>query len=230
MNSDPKDSFESTDPQTSVDMLMAGVLEVATAALGVSAVLAKTLAQETARGNPVPEPEGRGSPLNVVVHYGVAAVTNVVKLVVSGVGVTTNETANQSAEPTRSADAVNRSPNSVTRRPATPSVANLPTVHCGSTLRIPLSIENPGSEPMDNMMITCLSLDAVTEGIGQMLDQHAIRFQPETLSIAPKDFEKLTVFIETQPETVGADYTAIIGIGAEGFETTLNFRVIAAQG
>lgn len=241
MNSDPKDSFENADPQTSADMLMAGVLEVATTALSIGASLVKTLAQETAGGKPVPEPEGRVSPLNTVVHYGVAAVTNVVKLVVSGVGVTPNGAANPSANPSvyqstelgRTSVAVERSSDSSPKSSVNSSPLNLPTVHCGGVLRIPLSIENPGIESMDNMAVRCLSLDAVIpldtvmEESGQIHDPPTIRFQPTTLSIAPKDFEKLTVFIETQPETTVGEFRAVIGIGTENFETTLQFRVIA---
>lgn len=242
MNSDPKDSFENADPQTSADMLMAGVMEVATTALAIGASLLKTLAQETAGGKPVPEPEGRVSPLNTVVYYGVATVTNVVKLVVSEVGVAPNGVANPSANSSvyqatelgRTSVAVERSSDSSPQSSVNFSPLNLPTVHCGGVLRIPLSIENPSVESMDNMAVRCLSLDAVrpldtvTEGSGQIHNSPTLRFQPATLSIAPKDFEKLTVFIETQPGTRVGDFRAVIGIGAENFETTLQFRVIAA--
>jgi hypothetical protein len=227
MNPDPKDTFEKIDPQAGVDKLMTGVLEIATATLGISATLAKTLAQETAKGNSIPEPEGRESPLNTTVHYGIATVTNVLKLVIASVPVPTNIPTEQQSESTRSA---NSSSKNDTRNSQNASHPGLPTVHPGSLLRIPLSIENPGVEPMNDMMIYCESLEAlVEEDRGQKLDSNAIRFQPETLSIAPKDFEKLTVFVTTHIETTVGDYTAIIKIGSDNFETILKFRVLAAN-
>ena len=202
-------------------MLSAGVLEVATAALGIGVTLAKTLAQETSQGVPVPPPTDKDSPLNAAVHYSVAAATNVIKLVVSGVGVSTPD----SVSTDKTAQTAPESP--AATNPQRPS--SLPVVHCGSALRIPHSIENPGAEPMNNMNIVCKSLEMTQPlGLGKQLDLILLSFQPDVLSIAPKDFEKLTVLIETRLETTVGDYIAVIAIGSDNFETTLKFRVVAA--
>jgi hypothetical protein len=231
MSAENKDPTRNIDPQAGADMIVAGVIEVLNAALSVGATVAKTIAQQTSGGKSLPEPEGRDSALNDMVHYGVAAVTNVVGLVVSGAGVVSGSV--KPPEPTPQSnysEPQNYSTQSdrTTAPSSSPSVPNLPTVHQGSTLRIPLSIENPSSEPMSDMTFVCLTMSGETAGSGQPLDISAVRFQPQTLSIAPKDFEKLTVFIETYPDTTIGLYKTVIDMGKKNFETVLQFQVIPA--
>jgi len=244
MNSDKPDTPRNIDPQAGADLIVAGVMEVVNAALAVGATIAKSIAQETSGGKPVSRPSSEDSALNEMIHYGVAAVTQVVGLVVSGAGVVS-----QTVQP--SAPSTNPSPSTSSpvparaeadqfrqgdRPPAPPpsptpraTSASLPTVHQGATLRMPLSIENPGNEPMTDMTFVCRSLTGEVGGSGTLLEVGAVRFQPETLAIAAKDFEKLTVFIETQAETAVGHYQAVIGIGPNQFETLLQFQVISSD-
>ena len=104
----------------------------------------------------------------------------------------------------------------------------MPTVHCGSTLRIPLSVENPGQEPMAEMRFACLAVSGGEVSAGELLEAKAFRFEPELLSVAPRDFEKLTVYVDV-PETAAPGlYEAKIGPSPGDFEIVLRLQVIPA--
>ena len=79
--------------------------------------------------------------------------------------------------------------------PAPPSApvpaASFPSISAGSTLRVPLSIDNPGEVAMDD--VTPAVLDATCDG--QEAVPPPVRFTPPKLSIAPRDFEKLVLEI-----------------------------------
>lgn len=205
------ESKQNENKSTGASDIVNGVGEVVGAVLGIGAAVAKTVAQATSGGKEVPAPSG-GGPINAMVHYGVAAVSNVVGTVLSSVNV--------GAAPARPAKSA--APSS----PA-PQATTLPRVRRGASLRIPLSIENPGDEPMRGMSFTCLRMNGGKADAGTPLRERALRFQPETLDVAPKDFEKLTVYIDTAPDTAPARYEAVIGLDQGVFETTIVFEVIA---
>jgi len=94
------------------------------------------------------------------------------------------------------------------------SAASLPVVQRGGTLRIPLSIENPANEPMQHLNFLCLEMRGGSPGQGVPLPVSAVRFQPESLTIEPRDFEKLTVFIDTGFDTLPGKYEAVLGSAA----------------
>ena len=221
MTTEPNSKSTDTASSTVPDATVASVAEVVNAALGVGVALAKTAAQVTSGDRPLPESPGKGSPIDDMVFYGVTAMNNVINLAISGAGMVA-----QSA--------------SVREEPSTPEPAQTaaaytttptgPTVHQGATLRVPLSIENQGREPMSGMTFVCLSMESEPRGAGRLIDKSAVRFQPQTLNVAPKDFEKLVVFVDTAPDTALGQYTATIGLGEGIFENTLTFEVIPASG
>jgi hypothetical protein len=59
-------------------------------------------------------------------------------------------------------------------------------------------------------------------------DLATVRFAPEYLSVAPLDFEKLTVSIELADDADAGAYVLEIALG-EDAQTALTFRVIAAE-
>jgi hypothetical protein len=96
---------------------------------------------------------------------------------------------------------------------------------------MPLSIENPGPEPMSDIEFRCLRMtggQADEDKPFAPLTSQALRFVPQLLTIAPRDFEKLTIYIDVPQETAPGRYQAIIGPEDGSFETTLNFEVISA--
>ncbi len=193
--------------ESDADDLVDGVSRVVESALDLGTAMAKAVAEAASGGKAVEPPTGEGGRLGAFLHYGLAAATGAVGLVLGAAGLSS----------------------SGTRPPArTPSSdpAGGPTVRPGTTLRIPLSIENPGGEPMQAMTFLCLGVTAEPIGPGATLDRRHVRFQPDTLTVAPRDFEKLTVFVDTPADLAPGAYAVVIGLGGGGFETTIRFAVI----
>jgi hypothetical protein len=204
--SDPK----TTEPTSrTTDELVDGVSQVVTAALGVGAAMAKAVAEATAQGRPLPPPAQPDSPLTAMVHYGVATVTNVAGVVMKSVGGIRMDVKPRTGGPA-------------------PAAARSPRVHQGTTLRVPLSIENPSETPMLGVAYRCLELAGGDPDAGVPLGRDAVRFLPPVLDVQPRDFEKLTVYIDTAPHTAPGRYRARIGTGTGGAETALEFEVVAA--
>ena len=191
--------------------LIAGVNEVVNAALNVGASLAKAAAQATAAGLPVNTPTASTGPLNAIVHYSVVTVSNVASMVLKSAGGLKMGVARPSA-PRGAATAA-------------PAPATLPCVHQGATLRIPLSIENPGEQPMNDVAFHCTEMTYLGRATGPALQTGNVRIQPQTLNILPHDFEKLTLFISTQADTTPGRYLATITIGPDG-TTLVEFEVL----
>lgn len=194
--------------------LVAGVTAVVDAALGVGASLAKVFAEATAASRPVAPPASH-APLDAMIHYGLATVTNVAERVtsgVSGLGAAFGRSAGGPAPPASGHAA-----------------AAGPRIHAGATLRVPLSIENPGDAPMTGVVFRCASLRYLGGGAGAPLGPEAVRFHPALLEILPRDFEKLTVFVDTRADTALGRYCATIECGGSALRTPLEFDVVAAE-
>jgi hypothetical protein len=189
----------------------------------VGASLARTVAEATANNKPVPAPPPKAAPLNAIIHYGLITVGNVFNVLAGGLKSRPATAApGSSAGPTRTT----ATPGPTASDGMTGSAASLPVVQRGGTLRIPLSIENPALEPMQQMTFLCLAMRGGTPGAGVPLDISAVRFQPESLSIEPRDFEKLTVFIDTGFDTLPGKYEAVLGLGGGDFEMSVQFKVL----
>lgn len=184
--------------------LTRGVTELVGAVFGVGAAVAKSVAQATAPGKPLPPPPAPQGALGEMIHYGLVAATNLVRLTVSG------------ARPGAKTEAAQAAPE-----------AARPAVSQGATLRIPLSIENPGPEPMQNLQFRALRVETVQVGGGTRLGVSNVRLEPAVLSVAARDFEKLTVYVDTLPQTAPGLYRAVIGTADGGLETAVEFEVTA---
>lgn len=203
--------------------LTRSVTDLVGAVFGVGAAVAKTAAEATSGGRPVPEPSSNQGPLNLMIHYGLSAAANLVRTVV------TTSTAAGSAAGSAARSAGTAA--GAQAASAASATSGGPSVSAGSTLRIPLSIENPGAGPMDNLEFRCLRVEVLKAGEGQKLGVANVRFSPSVLSIAPHDFEKLTVFIDTTPLTAAGVYRAVIGVGTANLESAVQFEVLErAQG
>ncbi|HEX23265.1 MAG TPA: hypothetical protein ENH21_07525 [Chromatiales bacterium] len=204
-----------------------GVSDVINAAFGVGAAIVKTLAEVTAAGKPVTRPDTLQGPLGEMVHYGVTTLTNVIGLVVSVVGGAASGTTG--SKPTKNTSANAPASEATDTREKDNTAPNLPKVHQGETLRIPLSMENPADQPMENLVFACQDMRGTRIGAGQPLTEAALRFQPECLDIAPKDFEKLTLFINTDTQTAPGDYVAHIGVDNGDLEIKVEFEVLPGE-
>lgn len=209
-----KKADNKTQPGAGTDALGKGIADLAQAALGVGVALSRTVADATTSGGKVQAPTADAGQIGEIVHYSVTIVRNLLGLVFTVVG-----SASETASKTGTAGANNK--------PATATAAG-PAVHQGGTLRIPLSVENPGAEPMENLAFRCKDLKASKLGPGAPVDGKAFRFEPQTLSIGPLDFEKVTLFIDAGPQAAPGHYVAAIGIGGDAIELTVAFQVLAA--
>jgi hypothetical protein len=204
------------------EQLVKGVAELASATLGVGATFARIAAEATAGERPVPPPPQPAAPLTSIVHYSAAALVNIVDAVRTGMGEVRAATG-QARPATRAAKA----------RPApaaSPPPAELPTARPDSTLRMPLSIENTSDTPMADLQFTCLALEAEPSGAGTPLTVTSVRFEPASLTVAPHDFEKLTVYVDVPAGTAPGHYLATIGLESGSFHTSFPFAVAAAEG
>jgi hypothetical protein len=186
-----------------------GFSDLLNATFGVIGDLAKRTAEATVPPTrEIPGPAPGAPPLNVAVHYGVATATNVLGLLGSSLR-----------------DAYR--PGTPSPRPADTAAptGRGPGVRAGGTLRIPLSIENPADEPMQRFAATVLAVRYRGGADGIPLAVDAVRLEPETLTIASKDFEKLTVFVRTVRDTAPGPYEALIALGDSPHETTVRFDV-----
>jgi hypothetical protein len=195
--------------------------------MGVGAALAKATAEATARGKQVPAPPaGSFNPMNIMVHYSLAAMVNVMGAMADGLGEVRGAATGPDVGPPP-ANQPKAAPDAPTQ-PAAAQESNLPTVHCGATLRIPLSVENPNPEAMSDMRFACLKVSGGEVSAGQLLGPDDFRFEPELLSVAPRDFEKLTVYIDVPETAAPGSYEATIGPSPGDFEIVLRLNVIPA--
>lgn len=197
---------ESNSQTRNVEAIASGITEVIHAALEVGAAVSKTIAEATAAGQPLPPGSPGEGPVADMIHYGVQAVSNVTRQVIRGMPST-------AAASTAAAE---------------PAPSRLPRVHAGSALRIPLSIENTSDTGMPEMKFVCAETVYQGKQAGTPLTSAALKFQPESIAIAPHDFEKLTVLIATAEDTAAGPYLARVGVEGGTFETALRFEVVPA--
>ncbi|MCC6534092.1 MAG: hypothetical protein IT531_16205 [Burkholderiales bacterium] len=185
--------------------------EVVQAALGVGVSLARVVAEATAGERAVRSPAANAGPLNAIVHYGLAALTNVVGAVAGSVG----------------AFQAGGQPGQAAANAASAPAGGRPRVHRGASLRIPLSIENPGDEPIRDAAFQCVAMQYHDAAPGRALDTGAVRCEPPTLNIMARDFEKLTVHIVVPLDTAPGAYSAQIDLGSGAYRTSIHFDVLA---
>lgn len=103
----------------------------------------------------------------------------------------------------------------------------LPTVISGQKLRIPLSIDNPSTDEVMDLHPALVSL----KGSGSSETyKPKISFEPETLSIAAHDFEKLVVIVKTDKRAKADIWVCTFNFGdSQSGETEFRFEVITQE-
>lgn len=96
-----------------------------------------------------------------------------------------------------------------------------PRVVAGGSLRLPLSIDNPGTTPMENIVPRQVPSDGPDAAL-------ILRFEPESLTIAPADFEKLVVRIAVPADMPPGRYRPAFTLsGQEASPVVLTIEVVA---
>lgn len=146
-------------------------------ALALSESVAQAVAEATT-GRPQPRrPEDTA--LQTIVRHGATATGSLLTTVV---------------EATRNAhDASAAGP-----EPVRPALAR------GETLRMPLSIDNPGSDVMDGIVPT---LEEVAHTDRRSAPPLSVAFEPAELTIGPRDFEKLVVLVSAPADAEPGPWT-----------------------
>lgn len=194
------------------DEIVEGVGDLVSATLDLVGRLARRTASLTAKDPTVPRAPDRTSPVNVIVHYGMVTVSNLLEALTDA-----TDAAIRTARP----DAAAPPERHAGRQ------GGQPTVRAGERLRMPLSIENTTEEPMTDLDLRCVELRFDGRvGHGVPLTEQAVRFEPARVTIAPRDFEKVTVFIDTPPETACGRYEALLALGSDEHRSAVAFRVV----
>lgn len=201
-----------TDP--AVDKVLVQLAGLLNSAVEVGASAARVVARTTAEQASALEPGQLGE----AVRNGATAAGNVLGLFMNGLRAATASPAGDRPGTEASASGA----------PSGSPAAELPTVRAGSTLRVPLLVENREAVEMSGLDFTCRSVDRLVPGEGPGVGRHQVRFEPSTLTVASRDFEKLTVRVATAPETAPGRYRVTIVGGADVFSTTLEFNVLGA--
>jgi hypothetical protein len=205
--------------EASGDPLTDRLTEVVDAGLQLGASLARRLAEMTGS----PEQQESGAPVDDLVRFGSEAAGNVLGLVAAGArtGVNLGARASRAVTPERGAS------------PRPTQAASLPMVTRGSTLRVPLLVENTGQTPTRSLTFATTSL--VRAGCADAVEctclpAESVTFAPETLVVAAHDFEKLTVRVAVPSDAPPGGYTAAITAGNGWFSTTIGFSVVPPAG
>jgi hypothetical protein len=190
------------------------------AGLRVGATLARRLADATGS---TPLEGDSSAPIDDIVRYGSQAAGNVIGLVVSGA----RSGLDAGTRVGRATGATGRD-----SRSAGPAAPAGPVVTAGSTLRVPLLVENGGQTPTRALTFTTASLvrAGCEDGPGcTCIGTDAVTFDPPTLVVAAHDFEKLTVRVAVPADAVADEYVAEIVAGEGWFSTALRWSVVAPR-
>ena len=196
------DGAANDSPRGDVTQAVVNVIDAALA-LGVS--LSRAAAAATTAGRPVADVAQGTPPVQALVHYAAATASNVVSLLTPAVA--------------------GLRPSTAASRPARP--AKGPRARAGATLRVPLSVENPGDRPMTGLApyLRAVRIDGASRA--GALAAEAVHFEPPHFDVAPRDFEKLTVFVMLPVNASPGRYELVLALGPNEPDLPLAFDVVA---
>lgn len=193
-------------PRGVSDDLIPAVDELVRAILDVGVAITHSVAR--AADPALPAGQVAAGSVEQIVRNGTAAIAGVVRMTADGVR------AGRAGRPTNGTGA---EPGSGSYRP---------TVSAGGVLRMPLLIENPTNEPTEPLVFAAVSTIGPAESGGGGLPFDQIRCEPTTLQIAGRDFEKLTVFVQTTADSAVGRHQVQVGVPGTAFDTTVTFDVV----
>jgi hypothetical protein len=197
------------------DSLVKGVGRLIGTATELGAALAGAVDKATAGGRELPPAPPGETPTAALIRHSVSAVANVTRQVVDAAQ------SARSATPEEHPEADARTGHATASAQATAG----PEVHQGATLRVPLSVENPGRETLRGLEPSVAQWsrdgrDTAAPGAARVL--------PERLDIEPRDFEKLTVYVDVGADATPGGYRLDVELG-QGAQVAIDFRVITAD-
>lgn len=187
------------------DSLVKGIGRLIGTAAEIGVTLAGAVDKATADGRELPPPPPGETPTAAIIRHSFSAAGNLVRHVVD---------AAQQTRGTAQPGGAGRG--DAARGPTAPQARQ------GSTLRVPLSIENPGREPLRAL---APAIAGWTSANGAQGAPGTVRFLPELLDIEPRDFEKLTVFVDVAADAAPGLYRLEIALG-ENASVAIDFTVV----
>lgn len=201
--------------------------EVVGAVLDVGVSVSRVLAQATAANGVVEPLPPATPPLQAIVRYGVTAMGNVVSAIATG-----GQVLRKAAGATAAAAQAVASPLATGAATAASAAARGgPRVHAGATLRVPLSVENTSERPMQGLEPRVRTLRRTGRDgadASAVIPVDGVRFAPERFAVAPRDFEKLTVFIAVPEDAPAGGYELVLALGPEEPDLRIGFDVAVA--
>ncbi len=185
--------------------LIPAVSELVEAVLGLAVTISRSAARATDGHTPSSGNAAADGAINEIVRNGAAAIAGVIRMATDGIS---GKRTGQSAQP-----------------PGATYPPPFPTVQAGGTLRMPLVIENPSPESTGPLEFTPLSVTG-PDGSGALRPAQ-IRCVPRPLVIAGRDFEKLTVLIDTAVDTPLGRHRVSVGAEHTPFATVVEFDVVS---
>lgn len=171
---------------------------VGDAALNLGVSVARSIA-EGLSGQPQPSLASE-SRLAGIVRYGTNAFGSLVAMTVSAAREAGIELGSNAPVAASSAS---------TTASAAPS---LPHVAPGSSLRVPLSIDNPSGQTMVDLTPHLLG---AKHGDEDSTAPFTLHFEPASLSIAPRDFEKLVVTVNLPQDIREGRWSVLFALGPD---------------
>ena len=187
--------------------LGAAAVQAGSFVLEASATAIRVVA-EAASGRPLPAQAGEGA-LAGILRNGSTAVGSLVGLAVKA-----------------ARDRIAPAPAPAQPSPPPSGAASGPMLRPGAMARIPLSIDNPGSEPMTDLVprLSGATLDGAPHEPG-----FVVRFSPDRLTVAPRDFEKLVVTVQIAEDIAPGAWSLLFSLGKDGTNPhELPFQIAAA--
>jgi hypothetical protein len=107
--------------------------------------------------------------------------------------------------------------------PASAALARAPSAAPGAQLRLPMTVENPGSAPMLDLRFRLVELKGPE---GSPLGAAAIHVEPQPLTVAPHDFEKLLLVVNAPADALPGLYEGRLELeGRPDFVVPFRFRI-----
>ena len=215
-------STHDTPDETPAQALATSMAGVVDAALEVGVSLARVVAQATAPGRTVEAPAAHTSAIEAIVRYGVTAMGNVASAAWSS----TDGLRKAGSSVLRSAGSKAAS---AAKTPSTRSATSSgPRVQPGATLRVPLSVENPGDTPMRELSPRVRAIRRAGADATAIIAPDTVRFAPGLFDVAPRDFEKLTVYVPVPQDAPEGAYEVILALGDQEPDLPMAFSVLPA--
>lgn len=222
-------SDKTTQTETPAQALATSLADVVDAALGVGVSLARVVAQATAPGRSVDPPAAGTSSIETIVRYGVTAAGNVASAAWASADGLRKAGGSVLRSGVAAAGKTTAKAGAGAQRAGTKPSTTGPRVQPGATLRVPLSVENPSDAPMRALSPRVRAVRRGSAEASDVIAPDTVRFTPGLFDVAPRDFEKLSVYVPVPADAPEGLYEVVLALGDQEPDLPMTFTVLPAQ-